>query len=147
MTEKVNYISGAELEQLIARIEQEELVAAPPDLMENILESVGTKKKEFRMYCFRVITSVAAAVALVFLLPGLTGWMNLDSIPVKEIVEKSDVVEKVPVQADVVKAVPDKGTVVMEKPIPSREDVLNETGFVEKVISNTADWFSKEQTE
>ena len=61
--------------------------------------------------------------------------------------EKSDVVEKVPVQADVVKAVPDKGTVVMEKPIPSREDVLNETGFVEKVISSTADWFSKERTE
>ena len=79
MIEKINYISDDELERLINQVEQEELVAAPPDLMESILEAAGkTKKKEFTVYCFRVITSVAAAVVLVFLLPELTKGMNLN---------------------------------------------------------------------
>ena len=147
MTKELNYISDAELEQLISQVEQDELVAAPPDLMENILDAVTAKRKEFRMYCFRVISSVAAAVALVFYLPELTDRMNIKSIPIVEIAEKSDVVETVPVRADVVKTVPDKATVVVAKPIPSKDEVLNETGFIEKVINSTADWFSKERNE
>ena len=39
MSENLNYISDEELERLIAQVEQEELVAAPPDLMEHILEA------------------------------------------------------------------------------------------------------------
>ena len=143
MTDKFNYISDAELEQLIARVEQEELVAAPPDLMDNILEAVGTRKQEFRMYCFRVITSVAAAVALVFVMPELTDRMNLKAVPVAEPVSKSDVVEMIPVQAEVVKTVPDKDMVVAAKPIPSKEEVLNKPGLLEKVISDTTEWFNK----
>lgn len=84
------YLSDEELEQLIADVEQNELVAAPPDLMENILaeteamyqsneqaseaesnaqEVNRNNVREFRRYCFRVATSAAAAVAIVFTLP------------------------------------------------------------------------------
>lgn len=127
MSENLNYISDEELERLINQVEKEELVAAPPDLLENILNAEpefshlmcceaiyvseeeakqipnacfakrkitevpevltaqstvkrmsAAGKKEFYAYCFRVITSVAAAVVLVFLLPELTEQMNLN---------------------------------------------------------------------
>ena len=65
------YLSDLELEQLIRDVEQNELVGAPPDLAEQILHRVKMpdKKREFRRYCIRVMTSVAAAIAVVFLLP------------------------------------------------------------------------------
>lgn len=103
MTEKFDYLSNnisdymsdEELELLIADIEQNELVAAPPDMLEEILERVWeseedavsdaenttsnretaysvksfTNIREFRRYCFKVCASVAAAVILVFALP------------------------------------------------------------------------------
>lgn len=163
MIERLNYISDDELERLINQVEQEELVAAPPDLVESILEAVEqeekatsqpvpvksftAKRKEFYAYSFRVITSVAAAIALVFLLPGLTDRMSLDGMPVAEPVNKSDVVEKIPAQAEVVKTVPDKATVVAVKLTPSKEEVLNDTGFIEKVVNKTMDWISKENNE
>ena len=46
MIEKLNYISDDELERLIHHVEQEELVAAPPDLMEHILEEAGLSEEE-----------------------------------------------------------------------------------------------------
>lgn len=83
MTEKFDYLfnnvsgymSDEELELLIADVEQNELVAAPPDMLEGILECVRESEKsvtnirEFRRYCFKVCASVAAAVVLVFVLP------------------------------------------------------------------------------
>lgn len=169
MIENLNYISDDELEQLICQVEENELVTAPPDLMGSILEAAGltvgpeelkeqpapviplkgysAKKKEFYAYCFRVITSVAAAVALVFLLPELTDRMSINGIHSQEQVNKWDVVGTVPVQEEVVKNVPDKAAVVETKPTPSKEDVLNDTGFFEKVISGTVDWFNKDSTD
>lgn len=100
MNQKLEYLTDEELKLLIEEVEQEELVEAPPDLMEGILVATGLaepdresgvpekapemetqpisvrrvslekRKKEYRAYCFRVITSVAAAIVLVFLLPG-----------------------------------------------------------------------------
>lgn len=93
------YLSDADLETLIMQIEQQELVMAPPDLKDRILGKVqkeaksqetakahtemGTqvrysqkgvsKKAEFRRYCFRVWTSVAAAILLIFMLPMISG--------------------------------------------------------------------------
>ncbi len=88
-----NYLSDKELEQFILNIEENELVKAPPDLLDKIItqidiisesdnnqnqiekkkklenNSTQNKVKEFREYCFRVVTSVAAAIVLVFLLP------------------------------------------------------------------------------
>ena len=169
MIENLNYISDDELEQLICQVEENELVTAPPDLMGSILEAVelvtrseglhgevapvisvksyNVRKKEFYAYCFRVITSVAAAVVLVFLLPELTDRMSINGIHSQEQVNKWDVVGTVPVQEEVVKNVPDKATVVETKPTPSKEDVLNDTGFFEKVISGTVDWFNKDSTD
>lgn len=166
MSEKLNYISDEELERLIFQVEQDELVAAPPDLMESILEaaensgvqeelstakvvllSAVERKKEFRAYCFRVITSVAAAVALVFLLPELTNQMNINGVPIPEPVEKSAVVGTVPDRAEVVRTVPDRATVMGVQITPSKEEMLNDTGFIEKVINSTAEWLSKESKE
>ncbi|MBR5508529.1 MAG: hypothetical protein IKV59_00595 [Lachnospiraceae bacterium] len=66
-----DYLSDLELEWLIRDVEQSELVGAPPDLAEQIWYRIKTpdKKREFRRYCVRVMTSVAAAIAVVFLLP------------------------------------------------------------------------------
>lgn len=120
------YLSDQELEQLIAMVEQEELIPAPPDLAEGVLgrlqvdvpeQGAGEQQavpekyivywdaeseqgaagcagemhsvpgavseklavvqshareeriREFRRYCFRVITSAAAALVLLFTLP------------------------------------------------------------------------------
>ena len=123
MIENLNYISDDELEQLIAQVEQEELVTAPPDLTDRILEatvkSSAARRKEFYAYCFRVVTSVAAAVALVFLLPQMTD------------------------RAEVVKPVPDKATVMAAEVTPTKEEVLNDTGVVERIIRSTS-WFNKQ---
>ena len=99
MNLKKEYLSDAELEQLIAQIEQNDMVPAPPDLMENVVaeisgnfpeedtaaacmpgskpeRSVESKVLELRRYRFRVWTSVAAAVAMVFLLSELPEWQE-----------------------------------------------------------------------
>ena len=83
---RMEYLTDDELEQLIAHVENYELVTAPPNLTERILGQIEEmsesckekptpayrdKKKEYRRYCFQVITSMAAAIAIVFLLPNL----------------------------------------------------------------------------
>ena len=159
MEEKLNYISDEELERLICRVEQKELVAAPPDLMESILtaakvnkqvKSVALRKKEFYAYCFRVITSVAAAVALVFLLPQLSGYLEpMTHKPGQyETVSREDVVAATPAREDVIlnTDTPTKAEVVASKPQPSKEEVLNKTGFFERVISNTG-WFNRDSND
>ena len=175
MNKNLNYISDEELERLINQVEQEELVAAPPDLMERILEAEretspliyceAARKKEFYAYCFRVITSVAAAVALVFLLPELTDRMNLNGTP--KHYDKSAIVQNVPSYDEVVlpspskseiidgntvpskteitagELVPSKAEIVDGKTAPSKEAVLQDTGFIERLINSTG-WFNKE---
>lgn len=71
MNFKEEYLSDLELEQLILNVEQNELITAPPDLAGQILKHVEmpNRKKEFRRYCLRVATSVAAAIAVAFILP------------------------------------------------------------------------------
>lgn len=157
MSEKLNYISDEELERLIYRVEQEELVAAPPDLMGDILRAAGlekesvqqtemvsvkkaaTRKKEFYAYCFRVVTSVAAAIALVFLLPELSGRIKQNvSYDFVQTVYK----QTVPAYETVVAQVPSKEEVVAIKATPSKEEVLNDTGFIERVVNSTG-WFNK----
>lgn len=167
MNNEFNYISDEALEQLILQVEQEELVAAPPDLMESILEAVGldgempkepvqsseavvtkvvpvkpraARKKEFYAYCFRVITSVAAAIALVFLLPELPR-MNGQAVPLPEISR-----QEVPSPEEVVDTVPSRDEVVLAMQTPTKEEVLNDTGFIERVLNNTG-WFNKQNSE
>ena len=87
MKEK-DYLSEEELEKLIMDVEEETLINAPPDFLGNILTSIdGTKKKktEFRKYCFKVISSMAAAIAFLILIPGISG-IKEGEIPSKEFI-------------------------------------------------------------
>ena len=151
MNEKINYISDEELERLIFSVENKELVSAPPDLAGNILETCGllpklaearpktSKKKEFYAYCFRVLTSVAAAVALVFLLPQMTDLVEQKAL--SEFITPA-YGQEIPAYEDVVAPVPKKEDVVAVKTALSKEEVLNDTGLVERFIRNTG-WFNK----
>lgn len=161
MKDELNYISDAELEQLIYQVEQEEPVAAPPDLMESILEAAGLaeeieqetsrpivipvkpqaiRKKEFYAYCFRVITSVAAAIALVFLLPELSNLMQRTDQP------SEWYKQEVPRQEEVVDAIPSRDEVMLTMQTPTKDEVLNDTGLMERVLNNTG-WFNKQNSE
>lgn len=113
-----NYLSDEELEALIADIEENDFVSAPPELLNQILHTIEVselgikpltyfemqKKKtiEFRKYCIQVITSVAAAIVIVFLLPTSMKMQKSEllSIPSKDMIlekqtvkTKSDVLE------------------------------------------------------
>lgn len=147
MNENANYISDDELEQLICQVEQEELVPAPPDLTERIFEAAGlpvqkimevkppaARKKEFFAYCFRVITSVAAAVALVFLLPEMTEWIKNNQWTSHR--------QEAPSMEEVVEAVPQKEQIISAKPAPTKEEVLNDSAFLDKVLEE-ANWFGR----
>ncbi len=71
MKKDVEYLTDTELENLIQMVEQKELLPAPPDLKEQILETLGEENIiAFKRYRFRVLTTVAAAVLVIFLLPG-----------------------------------------------------------------------------
>ena len=186
MIENWNYISDEELERLINQVEQEELVAAPPDLLESILNAereishltyceaacvsaeaakripkvgltteefakdreispterlaeadtavematkvikanvASARKKEFHAYCFRVITSVAAAVALVFLLPELTNRMNLNEISISGHYDKSTKVQNSPSCNEVVMPLSSKAEIAEGNTAPSKAEV------------------------
>lgn len=161
MNENLNYLSDEELERLMNQVEQEELVAAPPDLMERILGAEqAAQKKEFYAYCFRVITSMAAAIALVFLLPELTERMNLNGMPSQGHSDKSMIMQEksgsenaVPSRDEVLegntapskekvtagKASPSKAEVVAEKLIPSKAEIVEAQTVPSKedVLNNT----------
>ncbi len=71
MKKDVEYLKDTELEDLIHMVEQKELLPAPPDLKEQILGTLGEENIiAFKRYRFRVLTTVAAAVLVIFLLPG-----------------------------------------------------------------------------
>lgn len=66
----MEYLTDKELEHMLLNLEND-LIPAPPDLQERILEQVRQEKvAEFKRYRFRVLTTVAAAVLVIFLLPG-----------------------------------------------------------------------------
>lgn len=93
MTERNAYLSEEELEQLIAQVEETELVAAPPELFENICKAISETQEDDRQqevikkpferktermkppqngllaYSLRVGFSVAAALVLLFIMP------------------------------------------------------------------------------
>ena len=144
MNDKQNYISDEMLEQLILQVEQKELVTAPPDLTKSILEACGiltknVRKKEFYAYCFRVITSVAAAVVLVFLLPKMQGWMDAKMF-LTESTGPGIYRQETPHYEEVVKSVPGKEEVLTAKASPTKEEVLDDSGFIDRMLKETS-WF------
>ncbi len=110
------YLTDEELEQLILEVEENELVAAPPDLFERIMEGLEVSKdkaskdkvKEFRTYCFRVLTSVAAAILIIFALPSLMDAQISD--------------------------VPPRQNIIVRKEYPTKEEVLHEDSILQKAF-------------
>ena len=105
------YLSDEELDLLIFEIEQNELISTPPGFADEILTRIGkqqeqeNKRIEFRRYCLRVISSVAAAVALVFFIP------------------EAEMAEA--------RSIPERQAMVGE--IISREKALDDTGMITKI--------------
>ena len=119
MKEYKEYLSDEELNCLIAEVEQSDLIPAPPDLAERILDAAGKNKvREFRRYCIRVWTSVAAAIVLTFLLPRL-----LSLIPVQNEQLELSRNEKVLLTES-------RWTPKFE----TKEEALSETGFLEQLL-------------
>lgn len=104
MREEISYLSDEELEQLILQVEEHELVAAPPELTEKIFactdiveiqSSLKDKKKEFYRYCFQVITSAAAAIAIIFGLPHVEVKPKVELLSRQEVLKASITREEV----------------------------------------------------
>ncbi len=80
------YLSEEELDALVASIEADGLIAAPPGTEEAVLRKLGrrsaatrprrqlTPAAELRRYCLQVSAAVAAAILLVFTAPS---WEQL----------------------------------------------------------------------
>ena len=128
MKKQIEYLTDAELECLISEIELQEMIVAPPDLQEHILEIVESKKTavrtgkeqnlndklvEYKRFRFRVLTTVAAAVLMVFLLP------RIESLQQPE--------------AQFQNAFFDQKSVV-EKRYATREEALNNSGVMESLL-------------
>ena len=126
-----NYLSDEALNALIADIEEHDLVSAPPELLNHVLDKIEAsepyikafssfevqkkKKVEFRTYCIQVITSVAAAILLIFLLP--------TSIPKVE-----------------VPAIPSKNMILEDQIIKTKEDVTNQEKLKWKDFFKDMEW-------
>lgn len=123
------YLSEEELKSLICEIEKDDLVMAPPVIKEKVLSRVKNKKRDFTMYCFRVIASAAAAIMMLFALPGVLG--NI-SPKISEAVEETyeNNIHKVDI--------PTRQEVLASQRYVSKEEVLDETGFLQKVFKSIA---------
>lgn len=117
------YLSDDELNQLICEIEKNELVMAPPDFTESVLESIKPKnnKNEFTTYCFRVLASVAAAIVLLFLMPEITYTQT----------------QKTPTKQEVL------GTTQYA----SKEEVLDESSLLTKLLGSIRTWNKNTETD
>lgn len=129
-----SYLSEEELENLIVDIEKNDLVSAPPELLNQVLSVIEEdseqyikdtialeiqqkKTIEFRKYCFQVITSVAAAIAFVFLFPTSTQ------------IQKSEL-----------PSIPSKDMILARQVIKSKEDILGNKEIKLEEFFNDMEW-------
>lgn len=127
------YLSDQELEVLILEIEQNDMVMAPPELLSKIVSGVESiekeetdklvliqrkkdVRKEYVQYCFRVCASVAAAIAMIFIMPKFA-YAKTAEIPTKQ-------------------------EVLANEKYATREEVLDETNFLMKLLGNI-EFFNK----
>ena len=104
----MEYLTEEELNALIREVEMTEMTSAPPDLLDDILQKIDLaelakpprilriekRRKEFRRFCIRVASSVAAAIVLLFMLPAFSGGKEM-TVPAKEqVLAASDVKSK-----------------------------------------------------
>lgn len=125
MMKYMEYLTDTELESLILEVEQNELVSALPNLQDQVLEVLDQEAKaleeqkvrdkiiEFKRYRFRVMTTVAAAVLAVFLLPRLEGLQQQQTETTQPLT---------------------KHEMVMKGRYETKEDALNDSGVLETVL-------------
>lgn len=118
MIRDMEYLTDANLESIILELEQDKLVSAPPDMLNEILETLEQKmqtKQEkiiaYKRYRFQVLATVAAAVLAVFLLPKLASLQQ----------QKNDFVEH-------------KYEFEVRNRYETKEEALNDRGLLEKVL-------------
>lgn len=118
MIRDMEYLTDANLESIILELEQDKLVSAPPDMLNEILETLEQKmqtKQEkiiaYKRYRFQVLATVAAAVLAVFLLPKLASLQQ----------QKNDFVEH-------------KYEFEVQNRYETKEEALNDRGLLEKVL-------------
>lgn len=135
MTNHKNYLSDEELQSLMCEIESKDLVFAPPDIQEQVLnvldetphvitERSNTDKiREFKRYRFRVLATVAAAVVAVFVLPRV------------ENLQQHTMPEKPSVKQEFLK----KGR------YKTKEEALNDSGLLENMLGNVTIFSDKDK--
>lgn len=114
MSDQIPYLSDEELQKLIADAEQETAVKAPDDLEEKVIARIESREKkktvEFARYCARVAFGVAAAIALLCIVPNLP---------------KAEVVKPVAESVFMEKEIPTRDQVIGDRKILTREEVLS----------------------
>ena len=131
----IPYLNDDELSKLIMDIEGKELVQAPAGIERNVLSFIEFKKRrktiEFSKYCVRVAFAVAAAIALVCIVPFIPETQaripsREDTVSEMNIVSREEVLEKRSVQS--------KEEVLKER---ANNDYLEETeAFIQSHIEN-----------
>ena len=133
----IPYLSDDELSKLIMDVEEKELVEAPAGIERNVLSFIEYKKRrktaEFGKYCLRVGCAVAAAIALICIVP---------FIPDSE--------ARIPSREDAISArnAISREEVMESRYVQSREEVLNKhsnTSYLEEtenfIQSHIESWF------
>ena len=114
MSDKIHYLSDEELNSLIGSVESEPLIEAPANLDQKVIAAIssGERKKtvDFCKYCARVGFAVAAAIAIICIVPYIPEFKV--EIPGKESVF-------------VKTETPSREEVILSKATPSREEVLS----------------------
>ena len=117
------YLAEKDLERLVLELEQGELVSAPPDMLDDILDRLEQETPErqmrkrqekivaYKRYRFQVLTTVAAAVLAVVFLPKLADLQQ----------QKKDFVEH-------------KYEYEIQVRYETKEEALNDRGLLEKVL-------------
>lgn len=89
----MNYLTDDELAKLISEAECEDMPPAPENIMEDILLRIDKRKKnkasEYRLYCAKVIVSVAASVAFVLTVPFFKGYERVEYPDKSEVITES----------------------------------------------------------
>lgn len=142
------YLTDEELEMLISETE-DELVPAPPEMMEVITNIIWNKSqvkddcgaaetrrkisqskktgkwRGFAVYCFRVAMSVAAAIAFMCIMPNLPGFSETDGETERQEYTNKESFLK------------ENGNVPRQEvytTYPSREEVLNDKSMMQRLL-------------
>ena len=133
-SEVPEYLTDAEMESMILELEQKDIVPAPPDLKDRIMEvleketttlkeqkeqSSQEKIIEYKRYRFRVLTTVAAAVLVVLLLPKFEG-LKQEEIDFITPLQKQEYIQK--------------QEHVIQNRYETKEEALNDSGMLETLL-------------